>query len=161
MKQLFLIRHAKSSWDNLLLLDIERPLSKRGKKQAKLLGQKLLLKGAIPQLVISSPAVRAQKTAKRLIKSFHYSKKHIEINPLIYSGSVDQIIEFICSIDNDFDCVFIVGHNPLLLELGKTLTGAKIEELPTSAYLHLKFDGQSWKEVKQGSCQLAFIGIAR
>jgi phosphohistidine phosphatase len=161
LKQLLLIRHAKSSWKDVTLLDFYRPLSGRGKKEATILG-KLLKKNALfPDLAISSPAKRAIKTTKKIIRELNYPEDKIETDKLIYSGSTSNLFECIRSIDKTVNFVFMIGHNPTLLEFGNTLTGSNIEKLPTSGFILIKFYVNSWKDITFSSGKILQIGRAK
>ncbi|MBC7540227.1 MAG: histidine phosphatase family protein [Bacteriovorax sp.] len=161
MKQLLLIRHAKSSWEDTTLDDLDRPLNNRGKKEAALLARLIKTKGLSPQLIISSPAKRARKTAKKIAKELKYPKKKIEINNIVFPGSVSKMVELIDSIDTKLDQVFIVGHSPCLLDLGNYLSGSKIEKLPTSGIILINFRIKSWKEITEDTGVIAFVARAR
>lgn len=154
MKHLILVRHAKSSWSNPSLKDKIRPLSKRGKKEALLVGQSLKEMGLIPQLILSSPAKRAIKTAKRIAKKLNYPKNSISKDELIYSDDIHDLLKVISSIREDIDQVLLVGHNPSLLELGNYFTGTKIEKLSTSGILMIEFKVKSWKQISTSNSEL-------
>ena len=161
MKQLLLIRHAKSSWDEVGLDDQDRPLNNRGKKEASALGRMLKKKGLLPQLVISSPAKRAYKTAKRVVRELNYPKENIEINKKLYQGNVSEIVKIICAIDTKIDKVYIIGHFPSLVELGNYLAGSDIENLPTCGFILINFKMKSWKDIVQDSGSIVFNGKMR
>jgi phosphohistidine phosphatase len=161
LKQLLLIRHAKSRWDDTGLDDLDRPLNNRGKKEASLLGRLIKKKSLSPQLIISSPAKRARKTAKKIAKELKYPKANIVINNIIYPGSVKKLVELIGSIDKNIDHVFIVGHFPCLLELGNYLSGSNIEKLPTAGIILIDFKIKSWKDLTEDTGVIAFVDRAR
>lgn len=161
LKQLLLIRHAKSSWDDIGLEDIDRPLNNRGKKEASILGRLLKKKGLLPQLIISSPAKRARKTAKKISQEVGYPKSDIEINKVIYPGSVSSLVECIRSIDKKIDQVFIVAHYPGLMDLGNYLAGSNIEKLPTCGFILIDFKMKSWKDITKDSGNLVLVDRAR
>lgn len=154
MKHLLLVRHAKSCWDNPSLNDEIRPLSKRGKKEALILGQSLKEMGLIPQLILSSTARRALKTAKRIAKELSFAKTSIKKDELIYSDDIRHLLKVVYSINQDIDQVLIVGHNPSLLELGNYFAGTKIKKLPTCGFLMIEFKVKSWKNISPGNGEL-------
>jgi phosphohistidine phosphatase len=157
LKQLLLIRHAKSSWDDEGFLDLERPLSKRGKKDAKLLGRLLLKSGITPQFVISSPAVRAIKTANKLAKELNYPKDKIKINSILYSGHIPELLNLVRSLDNKIDRVFMIGHNPELLEFGNYLANSNIEKLTTCGFVFINFKTISWNNLTSANGKIMSI----
>lgn len=160
MKQLLLVRHAKSSWDNIDLDDLDRPLNKRGKKEATLLGRLLKKNGLIPQLIISSPAKRAYKTAIKMTHELNLPKKNIEENKIIYSGNTPKIIELISSLDKKTDLVLIVGHYPSIMELGNYLTGSNFLKLKTSGFILINLKIKSWKEIAKDKGNILLIDRA-
>jgi phosphohistidine phosphatase len=154
MKHLLLVRHAKSSWDDPNLEDKIRPLNKRGKKEALILGKSLKKMGLIPQLILSSPAKRALKTANRIAKELNYPKNSIAQDELIYSDNIQHLLKVIHSIEEGTGQVLMVGHKPSLLELGNYLTGTKIEKLPTCGILLVEFKVKSWKQISANKGEL-------
>ena len=112
MKLLYLARHAKSSWKNMDLSDIDRPLNKRGKKDAPFMGKILSKKGINPDLIISSPAKRARKTALVIAEEISYPINSIQYEDNVYESSSRELLEFVKSIDDEYNSVMIFGHNP-------------------------------------------------
>lgn len=145
MKTLLILRHAKSSWKNLSLADIDRPLNKRGKRDAPRMGALLLEEDLVPDLIISSPAVRARKTAKAVSNNSGYEGK-IEIQPDFYPGDPDSFIEAFYSIPDKFDRVMVVAHNPGLEELLYVLTGESARML-TSALAQVTLPVDRWLDL--------------
>lgn len=154
MKHLTIIRHAKSDWNFPEIEDIERPLNARGKKSIKLIGNFLKEKNIIPDLIISSPAFRAQKTAKGIGKILKYDITYIKTEPVIYYGSLEDIIVFLLKIDNTFKNVFLFGHEPILSSLIYTLTKKSLDKFPTGGVCRIAFNIQQWKDLKLGHCEL-------
>jgi len=146
MKKLYLIRHSKSSWKDLSLSDFERPLNKRGKNDAPLMGKLLSKKRIKPDYILSSPAGRAKRTAKIIAKEVGFTKK-INYNHDIYEASVDKLFEIIRSLDDDFDDVFLFGHNPSFSMFAEALTGDYVENIPTSGIYHINFNINKWKNI--------------
>ncbi len=112
MKRLYLIRHAKSSWDDPSLDDFDRPLSKRGKHDAPLMGKLLKQKNIIPDLILSSPAKRAKKTAKKIAKEL--GKANIVYLDELYDASSQDLLADIKKISDTYTTVFLIAHNPRL-----------------------------------------------
>jgi phosphohistidine phosphatase len=154
MKNLFIIRHAKSSWEKESLHDIERPLAERGEKDATLIGKMLLKNGTLPQMVISSPALRAFSTARIICDEINFDKNKMVINNVLYFGDEDAIIELIRSFATEIDTAFIVGHNPTFSHLCSTLSEDFHSELPTCGIVVLAFNTGSWKLIEKHSGKL-------
>ena len=152
MKKLFIIRHAKSDWDNPALDDYDRPLNKRGETSAPFMGKVLAEKGIKPDLIISSPALRAMTTAQLIAKEVGY-EKIITPNQYIYEAYVTALQEIVQYIYDDNDTVFLVGHNPGVSALAYMLCDLK-ESLPTSAVVEINFDCNSWMEASKENSKL-------
>lgn len=156
MKRLFLIRHAKSSWDDAALADRERPLNERGKRDAPKIGERLARREIKPDLILSSPAVRALTTAKIIAGKLDYMRKHIGVDDRLYAAQADDLLEIIHALDDHLQCVMIVGHNPELSELAQRLSG-EIDHLPTGAVVEFGFAAKSWAEI--GACPVATVAL--
>jgi phosphohistidine phosphatase len=136
------LRHAKSSWDEPGLADIQRPLNKRGKHDAPRIGTLIKEIGIVPDAILSSPAVRAMKTAEAVADTSGFEGE-IEIKENLYPGSPDDYIEVLNELPDNYIRVMIVGHNPGLEELLNDLTG-ETEPLPTAALAHVELPIQRW-----------------
>ena len=155
MKKLYLIRHAKSSWKDITLKDFDRPLNSRGKQNAPLMGNILKQKNISPNLFLSSPAKRAKKTAKIIAKTIEY-KNNIEYDKSIYDNHFDELDTIITSIEDSFDKVFLVGHNPSLNSFIEDYLGMW-ENIPTCGIVSIEFDIKSWKEITPKKASLEFF----
>lgn len=147
MKTLFVLRHAKSSWDNINLSDFERPLNKRGLKTAPQMGEMMYRKNFQPNVIISSPAKRAKQTAILVKESAQISGK-IYYDERIYEASPYRLLQIISEFDEKADSVMLVGHNPGLENLVKILTG-EIQAMPTAALAIIDLNIEKWNEVSQ------------
>ena len=157
MKQLLLCRHAKSSWKDLFLDDIDRPLNKRGKRDAPAMGQRLRGYGVSPDKVMSSPAKRARKTAEKICKELDYPKKRISIVPEIYDAAPDELLDLIHGFHDGDEQVMMVGHNPETTLLANLLGNLELVNVPTCGVVFISFDVQSWSEVEYGCGNLTFF----
>ncbi|QSA96260.1 histidine phosphatase family protein [Methylococcus sp. EFPC2] len=157
MKRLLLVRHAKSSWDDPGLPDRERPLNKRGKRDAPWMGQLLKKRGYAPDRILTSPAKRALKTASKLAKELGYPQDRIEVREGIYLRGVDELTELIATLDPGWRRVLLVGHNPELSELAHRLTRADLADLPTCGAVSIAFDAASWRDCARGGGHLEFF----
>ena len=153
MKTLYLIRHAKSSWDAPDQEDFERPLNKRGKKDAPNMAKRLKEKRVTPDLMITSPATRALDTGKEFAKILAYDNDKIKTDKRLYHANEDQILTVIRELkdrDRDEEVVLLFGHNPGLTEFANVLLNESIDNIPTCgiAKAHLNID--RWKDASFG-----------
>ncbi|HLC82599.1 MAG TPA: histidine phosphatase family protein [Bacteroidia bacterium] len=145
MKTLYLIRHAKSDWSIDHLSDIDRPLNERGYGDAHKMSLILKEKKIVPDLIISSPAVRAISTALIFCRALNYDPKSILINKNLYDTSVKEYTHAISKIDNKHQIVFLFGHNPTITNTANTLTNSLTEEMPTCCIAGIQSDINNWE----------------
>lgn len=155
MTKLYIIRHAKSSWKDLKLDDFERPLNKRGEKDAPVMGERLKNKKILPDIILSSPAKRAKITAEVIANKVHYDKKII-FKPDIYEADKNTLKKIVNNIDDIYNTAFLVGHNPGLNELAEYYVGYE-ENLPTCGILGIEFTCNHWKECNADNARLIFV----
>ncbi|MEJ6982298.1 histidine phosphatase family protein [Pedobacter sp. P351] len=151
MKQLLLIRHAKSDWSNSGLSDFERPLNKRGNKDAPVMADRLLNKHLIPQAIISSPALRALTTAKYFAEVFNIDKKEIQKEPAIYEASPNTLLSIVNGLDNKFDFIALFGHNPGITNFAISLCDTNIYDMPTCGVILIEFPFDDWKLISKNT----------
>ena len=156
MKRLYLIRHAKSSWNNADLADYERPLNKRGEKDTPFMGKRLKKHDVKPDLIISSPAKRALKTAKIIAQEIGYPTKKIYTNESIYDAAPLSLLNTIRNIDDLYDQVMLFGHNSIT-ELARYFTKYQVENVPTCGIFCIGFDLDSWEAVSEGKGDFIFF----
>ncbi len=157
MKTLVLIRHSKSDWTDPHLTDIERPLNKRGKRDAPFMAKLLKEKGIIPDLILSSPATRAIQTLNYFLQEYQFDKNKVIIRDEIYTMGATAIRKLISSIDDKHNVVFLFGHNPDITSLGNQLSDMFVENIPTTGILCIDFDFDSWKEILTKGGKLRFF----
>ena len=146
-KILYLVRHAKSSWDDPTLADKDRPLSPRGLSSAPDMGRKLAAQGHKPDLVISSPARRALTTAKKIAQETGYSDSKIVTDDHLYFSGTRSMVDLLEQVDDKHGSVMIVGHNPAMSSLLNVLCESSVENMPTCAVAVVSFDMTSWSEL--------------
>ena len=146
MKTLFLVRHAKSSWDDISLPDRDRPLADRGKRDVAKMGKRLADRDAKPDLIVSSPAVRALATAQTIAKGLGCKRKDIVVNDRLYARQADDLLDVIQELGEKLERVMLVGHNPELTELAHHLSN-EITHMPTCAVAQISFDTKSWSDI--------------
>jgi len=146
MKTLFLIRHAKSSWGDTALPDKDRPLNDRGRRDAPKMGERLAKRDVKPDLILSSPAMRALKTAEIIAKKLDYRRKDIVVDDRLYAVGADDLLDVIHKLGDKLERVMLFGHNPELTELAHRLS-SKITHMPTCAVAEFTFDAKSWSKI--------------
>jgi phosphohistidine phosphatase len=138
MKTLFLVRHAKSSWDDPALPDKDRPLNDRGKRDAPKMGERLAKRDVRPDLILSSPAMRALTTAQIIAKKLDYKRKDIVVDDRLYGVEPDDLLDVIHKLGDKLERVMLFGHNPELTELAHRLS-SQITHMPTCAVAEFTF----------------------
>ncbi len=157
MKILYLVRHAKSSWKDASLSDGERPLKNRGKQDAIAMAKRLSKMMISPDLMISSPAKRALKTAtifSNILMPTSGSAIRIENN--LYLASAEEYLNIIRQIDRQYDCVMIFGHNPGISETASLLSTGFYENMGTCSVIGLSFEKTRWAAIKPGDAHKLF-----
>lgn len=159
MKALFIIRHAKSSWDASNIDDFERPLNDRGKRDAPRMGKRLKEKDIHPDLLLSSPAKRALSTAKRIAKALKYPKDNIKTDRRLYHADEETMLAVVQELKDSQDVVMIFSHNPGLTEFVNSLMDGQlvIDNVPTCGIVAFQFNSESWKDVDWGKGKLLFF----
>lgn len=148
MKTLVIIRHAKAEKLQEDMFDFDRILNKKGKKTAYFMAQKLLLMKVVPDLIISSPVIRALNTAE-IIAGVFTMKDEIATKGFLYNrlyNLVDLVEEIICE-KNDANTVFVVGHNPSLMAVIKQIEEEDPFYLHTSSAIAFNFDCNNWLDI--------------
>jgi len=161
MKNLLIMRHAKSDWGNSSLPDFDRPLNNRGKTSAPAMGKELLKRKKVPDLIISSPANRAKTTAEMVSEEFGYHKP-IQFENEFYFGHIAEIINIVRKTDNSFEHVLIVGHNPTLEDLiDELIIDDNGYGMPTAAVASILFDVDSWEEINKKTGILEWLIVPK
>ena len=156
MKYLFLTRHAKSSWSNPGLADIDRPLNERGKKAAPFMGKLIVDKGEKPELLISSPAYRALSTAKAFGEVMGLVENDIIIDRTIYGAGAQQLLDLVQIQDDLHKSIMLFGHNPTFTSFVNMLTGSNIMNVVTCGVVRIDFEYSSWTDIDFGSGRLVY-----
>ncbi|MCX6074526.1 MAG: histidine phosphatase family protein [Campylobacterales bacterium] len=157
MKTLLLIRHAKSDWSNPLLNDFERGLNKRGEREAPLMGEVLSQKGIHPDLILSSPALRAKTTAIAMAHKLSYVKNSIYYEPTLYASDVESILSVIRNVSQSVDTLLVFGHNPEFTECVNEICGTTIENIPTCGVVAIRLYTDNWVDIGFNSGELLFF----
>jgi len=161
-RNLLILRHAKSDWDTDATNDFERPLAKRGERDAPRIGQWLKRQKLLPNHVVSSPAQRARQTSETACKAMGIKETQINWDERIYAATEGELLKVLADCPKKKKTVMLVGHNPGLEDLVAYLAGAGLEipadgkVLPTAAVAHLKMP-ENWTDLKEGDGQLVSI----
>ncbi len=156
MKELYLMRHAKSDWNGYYVSDFERTLNKRGRHAAPLMGKVLHAMGVAPDLILSSPATRAAMTAEAVAQELGYPAEAIRYEPKIYEASLSDLMEIIHALPDGASRVMIVGHNPAMTALINRLSDLEPENLPTAGVVGIRFDVDRFSRIEPHSGEVRF-----
>lgn len=155
MKTLYLLRHAKSSWQTEGMADIERPLNGRGRETAETMGGFLKKENVTLDLVLSSPAIRARQTTDLLMTAANLSTE-LRFDERIYEASAQRLLEVVQQIEEGRQNVLLVGHNPGLENFLELLTGS-VETMPTATLSKVILSTSNWPAVSSDTGALKWI----
>lgn len=161
MKTVLFIRHAKSSWKFPDLKDFDRPLNKRGLRDAPIMGEQLAKRQIFPDLMISSDAVRAYTTAQIIATKLNYPIQNIQQENKIYEATPETVLNILRQVADDKNVVFIFGHNPTFTMIANHFSDEKIENVPTCGILAVNFEMESWKELNQQNSRFSFFDFPK
>lgn len=157
MTTLYLVRHAKSSWKNLKLSDLDRPLNKRGKRDAPFMGRLLKKMNEYPDLIISSPAKRAFSTAKRFSKELDYPIKKILKDEKLYMAEITEFVSVIKKTHKSVKRLMLFVHNYGITNFANFISQSNIENIPTAGVVRIDFEFKSWKDIDASKGKLTFF----
>lgn len=157
MKQLIILRHAKSSWKNGALGDVDRPLSDRGDRDAPRMGKRLLSRHARPGLLLASHATRAQRTAKLVARALGIRAELIKTEESLYLAEPATVLALVAAQDDAHSCLLIVGHNPGLTDLAnRLLPDLALDNLPTAGVIAIDVATMQWRDLGTAPAKLAY-----
>lgn len=157
MKELILVRHAKSDWGSEFLKDIDRPLNERGYSDAYSLSEWYLKMHELPQLIVSSTATRALSTALIFCRTFDYKQDKFLLNDKIYESNVDKFLSVIQNQDNNIKSMMMFGHNPTITSLANEITNDFfIDNIPTCGIIAIRFKCDKWADVGTQNGEVIF-----
>jgi phosphohistidine phosphatase len=160
-KELLLVRHAKSCWDDPYLDDHDRPLNDRGFRNAPDMGKRLQGRGILPEVWISSTALRAITTAKIIAEQVGFPPDQIQRSKDLYHASATELQGFIAGLDDAIGSAILFGHNPGMTSLVANLYGLPIDNLPTSGVVHLQFNENTWSAVSSAPPARAYFDFPK
>ncbi len=144
MKTLTIVRHAKSSWKDHSLSDRERPLNKRGQRDAPEMGRRIAEAGIRPSLIVSSPALRAWTTAKIIAGEIGYPLEFLQREDMLYLASLDRWLDVVAAQDPGFNNLMLLGHNPGLTDFANYLSPGLTHNVPTAGVVCVNIDSDDW-----------------
>lgn len=157
-KTVLLVRHAKSSWDDVTLPDFDRPLNKRGKKDAPQMAKRLKDKQIKIDAFISSPAKRAKKTTELFIKEFDRDGKEIILVQALYHAAIDDFYQTIHDASNEFKNIALFSHNPGITAFANELgTKVDLDNMPTCSIFAVTVNINNWSEFKDATKEFWFF----
>jgi phosphohistidine phosphatase len=161
VKQLYILRHAKSSWDDAGLPDHERPLAPRGEKAAARIAEHLRSEGIAPELVLCSTALRTRQTLAALLAALP-GDVVVALEDDLYGVGLDGLLARLRDLDDEVGSVLVIGHNPTLHALALALTGRgdRLDRFPTGALAAVAFDG-SWADLGEVEAELESFVVPR
>lgn len=153
---LFLIRHAKSSWTDASLSDLDRPLNKRGQRQVAAMARPLLALGALDGTIHVSHACRARQTMEGILEQLPNQPlvSRVHFDPALYTFRYKTLLKWLRATDHHGPTVTLIGHNPALTDLAEALTGGPVPDMVTGAVLHLQVPVERWRDLRKGHCTL-------
>lgn len=157
MKRITLLRHAKSSWDDPSLPDFDRPLNSRGRRNAPEMGRRLKLGGQVPDLIVSSPALRAITTARMAAHEMGFPEGNIIEEPALYHAHAGRILAIVNSLESYADHLVLVGHNPGFNDFANRLSETRVDNLPTAALFAVDFDVEDWSDIRPGEGRFVYF----
>lgn len=157
MKTLLLVRHAKSSWDDITMADFDRPLNDRGKKDAPEMATRIKEKPVQIDLFVSSPAKRAKRTARYFAEEFKADKDDIMLVDELYGAGPAIFEKTVNGLPDKHDTVAIFSHNPGITEFVNSLTIVKVDDMPTCAVFGASAEVNTWKDFMKAEKKFLFF----
>jgi len=160
-KKIFIVRHAKSSWADMSVTDKERKLNARGKKDAPRMAAWCKEHGYIPQLMISSTAVRARKTAAAFHKEMKLDNNQLLLTDTLYHAPAETYLENCYGLPESIESVMLFGHNPGITYLANEVHDEYIDNVPTCGVLVISTSASTWDQVDFSNCTLQLLKVPK
>ncbi len=160
-RQLYIIRHGKSSWDNEGLDDIDRPLNDRGLRNAGKMAERLMAKGLIPDLIYSSPANRALNTALIMQRTWGLDPSRLEIFDDLYMAYLEEISDVVEKAPDKVESLAIFGHNPSFTMYANKFLRIPLDNLPTAGVVVVTLESDSWKRLGRKQVVDTFVDFPK
>jgi phosphohistidine phosphatase len=149
MKTIYLVRHAKSDKGNPLLKDIDRPLNDRGYSDAYFMSSLMVKERHAPDILLSSPAIRAYSTALVFLKKFGFGTENLILHDGLYEEDTRNYADAIKSLPDKYDSVMLFAHNPTITEAANAFSEQPVNDFPTCGICCISFDIKKWKEISE------------
>jgi phosphohistidine phosphatase len=156
-RKLYIIRHAKSSWDHEGLADIDRPLANRGIRNAGQMAERLLAKNLVPQLLLSSPANRALNTALIMTKSWGTGAENLQVHESLYDAYISEIEQVIAGVPSDIKSLAIFGHNPSSTAYANMFLKHRLDNLPTAGVVVVTLESKNWEGIGRKNVKETYV----
>jgi phosphohistidine phosphatase len=154
MKRLTLLRHANADWKDSRVADFDRTLNRKGVSEATAMAKRVFEREMVPELVLTSPAVRAQQTTEIFMRELELPPRKRRIEERLYLAQPEDILEAIRTTGPRISHLMVVGHNPGLSDLARRLaSGGRLDDLPTAAFCTMSFDARTWVDVEPGKAR--------
>ena len=147
VRRLFIIRHAKSSWDYQGLDDIDRPLADRGIRNAGEMAERLVAENLVPQLLLSSPASRALNTALIMSRIWGIRPENLQIHDSLYDAFISEIEEVVSTAPANVENLAIFGHNPSFTSYANKFLDIPLDNLPTAGVVIVTLESENWGKI--------------
>lgn len=157
MKTLYIVRHAKSSWDDFSLTDHDRPVSKTGIRKTNRIIEFLKKNKVQPELFVSSSAVRAKTTAFQIAEGLAYPVEKVQIEEALYHADENGIFDALFGLPDEFDSVMLFGHNPTLTYFVNLFLKPQIDNLPTTGVVSIAFKTDKWEKIAEAKFKNNFV----
>jgi phosphohistidine phosphatase len=157
MKELIVVRHAKSSWDHAGSADHERPLLEKGKKRLRKIINYLKEQNVRPDFILTSSALRARETAKYIAMGLGVDRGLVKVDPALYHATAEDLLDQFDDLSDRFCTVMLVGHNPALTNFVNFFLVPSIDWLPTSGMVALQFKAERWDEIRNAPRSVRFV----
>ncbi len=154
MKEIYLIRHAKSSWKQPELSDFDRPLNKRGERDAPFMAQKMVAKGMAIDAIVASPSARTTATAAAFAKALAYPDEAIHWKKEIYEASAATLLQVVQQLEASWQSVALFAHNFACTDWANYYASPPISNVPTTGVVHLSFAVEHWKDIHRNNGQV-------
>ena len=157
VREVCFVRHAKSNWDHPGLKDFDRPLDERGLKDAPMMAREMSKLHLVPDLIVTSGAKRARKTAEFFKKEFDLSDDQFMVTDDLYEASADEVYEVLRAVPDSARFVYVFGHNPTFTWVANSISGVHIDNVPTCGIVHAQVMIDRWNKFKPEHA--GFIGF--
>ena len=160
MKTLILLRHAKASWDQPELSDLERPLKEKGHRQAEKMSAHLREALPAPEHIFCSSSTRTRETLPPFLKAWGLKAKQVSFLDELYLADEQVLLEFVKALPPQLNRVLLLGHNPGLTDLINQLN-VRLDNLPTGSAVCFNFNTGKWSEISADNSQFQWLQLAR